>query len=44
MLESLNTLGWGYVKPHILMDEQGEEVELNKVDPKTLRRQLWGHP
>ena len=36
MLESLNTIAWGYVQPHILMDEHGEEVMLNRVDPKTI--------
>ena len=40
MLQSLEMLGWGYVQPHVLMDEAGEEVELQQTDPKQLRQKL----
>ena len=40
MLESLDTLGWGYVQPRVLVGQTGDEVRLNQVAPETLRRQL----
>ena len=40
MINSLDQVGWTFVKPTLFLDQNGEDVDLTAGEPKLLKRNL----